>query len=237
MWQRDIILANDPKHGEKKNETHMTDLLLLSNNRPSQLKLCLDSALEYIRGINQVYVIYHCDDAYYLGYEKLKQMYPDVIFLQPLSCLNTSFKRLVLDALFGCQDPSPYVTISSDQVIVKEEIILNTYIDLIQKTHAYGVYFHLGKEKNRSFHKKEKIDEGVYAWNLKYGNGPWSHPNALKMTLYQKIAIERDLKEMPFNGISSLIQSWRRLDKKGRIGLFCEKPKTFDILFDSPPKI
>ena len=187
-----------PSH-EKK-----TDIILFSDNCPKRLDLCLKSIQKKVKGIGNISVIYWSDQYHTFSYQKMKHWYPEIYFITPMEEKGLDFKALFMSALVGKANSSSYVLLSSDQVIVKEEIFLPHCIQAMQRFHAYGFYFHLGKQK------KHKCLEEMHSWLIGQGQKELREPNTLKMTLYRKVDLERDFKYMKFNSPEELVALWTR---------------------------
>ena len=96
----------------------------------------------------------------------------------------------------------------------------------MRRTGAYGFYLHLGKENERRFGK------GVYSWNIRQGKGSFERPDSLKMGLYRRLDLERDLQELKFDSIEDLINVWADHAPNHRVGLSFEEPKVSTFSFD-----
>lgn len=204
---------------EKTFSEKVADLILFSNNSPSDLKGCLESCLTEVQGIQKVHVIYETSEAYYLAYEKLKKLYPHVHFVRPMHYGGETFKQAVSDVLCGEGNLSPYVILSSDQVRVQSSISLSSCIGAMRKAGAYGFYFHLGKEGEADPMK------GIYAWNIPGGKKSIETPDALQMGLYRRLDLERDLKDLSFNSPSEMVAAWTDHAPSHRIGLSFEEAR------------
>ncbi len=186
-----------------KNEKRV-DLILFSDNRPERLDLCLKSIKTQVKGIGDISVIYWSDKYHLFSYQKMIHRYPKIIFMTPFREKGLDFKTLFMNALIGNANSSPYILLSSDQIIVTEEISLPICIRAMQKFRAYGFYFHLGQEK------KNNCLEEMYSWFIGQGQKELREPNTLKMTLYRKVDLERDFKYQQFDSPEELIMLWAR---------------------------
>jgi len=190
------------------------DVILFSQNRPQKLQLCLASIQNNVKGIGKISVIYDCDEQAYSAYEKIKMGHPQVDFIRQGIF---DFKNTFFQTLTGSEVGSPYVILSSDQVVVQEEIVLSPCIEAMRKTRAYGFYFHLGKAGSQE-------ERGIFSWVIDNGKNAWREPNVLKMTLYRKIDLERDFKTAAFNNLSEWIELWAKREAH-HFGLSFEHPK------------
>ena len=205
-----------------KNSQNLADLMIFSENHPDQLKTCLESSNTYLQGIHRIYVIYDCNEKSFAGYERLKQQFPHVNFIRPAYYARSDFKDSVLNVLL--ENSSSYVILTTDQVSLKQNISLSVCVEAMRKTRAYGFYFHLGKgeEETRGV---GIVPDGVYMWNIRKNEGPWGEPDSLKMGLYRRLDLEKDLKNLSFSSTQSLISAWTCAYDSYRVGLSFEEPK------------
>lgn len=204
---------------EKTFSESIVDLMVFSENSPKDLKECLKSCQNFLRGIESIYVIYECTESTYLSYEELKKYFPKVHFIRPIEYGESTFKQAVTQALWGSGHGSPYVILSTDQVRIHAPILLSSCVGAMRKTGAYGFYLHLGKGEEDRFVK------GVYSWNIRKGEGPFQSPDALQMGLYRRLDLERDLRELSFNSTYDLINTWADHAPNYRVGLSFEEAR------------
>lgn len=204
---------------EKSFSESIVDLMIFSENTPEDLRECLDSSQSFLRGIDSIHVIYTCNEETYISYEKLKETYSNVHFIRSIDYGNATFKQVVTQALWGAGHASPYVILSTDQMRIHAPVFLSSCIGAMRRTGAYGFYLHLGKGDEKRFGK------GVYSWNIRQGEGSFERPDALKMGLYRRLDLERDLRELTFDSIEDLINVWADHAPNYRMGLTFEEPK------------
>ena len=204
---------------EKTFSESIVDLMLFSENTPDDLKGCLKSCQNFLKGIDSIHVIYKCTEVTYVSYEKLKKQYPNVHFVRPVDYGEATFKQAVTQALWGSGHVSPYVMLSTDQARLNAPIHLLSCVGAMRKTGAYGFYFHLGKGNENHFRK------GIYSWNIRQGEGPFQRPDALQMSLYRRLDLEKDLRELTFNSAADLVNAWADHAPDYRIGLSFEKSR------------
>lgn len=189
------------------------DVILFSQNRPQKLKRCLESIKGNIQGLGRIAIIYDCDEKAFAAYEKVKESYPEVDFIRQS---EFGFKQTFFQTL-SQKGGSSYVILSSDHVVVQEEVALTPCIEAMRKSCAYGFYFHLGRQGVEE-------SEGIYSWVIDKAQDVWREPNVLKMTLYRKIDLERDFKDASFTSVNEWIDLWARRDAH-HFGLSFEKSK------------
>ncbi|MCB1110220.1 MAG: glycosyltransferase family 2 protein, partial [Chlamydiia bacterium] len=199
---------------EKVYTEALVDLILLSEDSPQDLAACLASCQEYLQGISAIHVIYQSSDSNFHAYEQVKSRYPGVRFTHGGAGLKTE----ILHSLWRHAASSPYVILSTDQVGVSTSISLPVCIAAMQKTQAYGFYFHLGREG-------AKQGEGVYSWNICRAEGAFKNPDVLQMGLYRRLELEQEIKTLSFSTIQDLIQAWTNGTDRYRVGLSFEESK------------
>ncbi|MCB1107149.1 MAG: glycosyltransferase family 2 protein [Chlamydiia bacterium] len=201
---------------EKVCEEALVDVILLSEEAPEDLDLCLTSCKRFLRGVSNIHVIYQCTEKSYAAYQQLKAKFPQVCFTRPLNYGEMTFKETILHSLCSNGRFSPYVLLSTDQVQLSKPVTLPVCIAAMRKTQAYGFYLHLGKEE-------EAIEQGgVYSWNIHRGKGAFKTPDALQMGLYRRLDLEKDLRKLHFKSIHDLISAWANDSVRYRLGLSFE---------------
>lgn len=199
-------------------QRNLADLLIFSNNQPYQLQHCIESSLTYLEGMDTIHVLYQCNSENFSAYEHLKKCFPHVNFIPSTCHTQSNFKSSLLSTLL--EHTSSYVLLSTDQMVFKQKVSIFSCIEAMRKTRAYGFYLHLGKEKD-----KRSLDEGIYMWNTRRIEGPFQKPDTLKMGLYRRLDLEKDLRDLPFTSVESLIGAWAHHTSSYRIGLSFEKAK------------
>jgi len=197
----------------------LVDLVLLSEDSPKQLDACLASCEKNLNGIATIHVIYQCTEKNFNDYEMVKQVHSGVRFARSLDYDEAQLKKAILRSLWRNAESSPYVLLSTDQVEVSEAISLPVCVAAMQKTHAYGFYFHLSRED------REPLQEGIYSWNIRRGEGSFKNPDALQMGLYRRLDLEKDIKKLSFYSVHGLIRAWADEIDCYRIGLSFEESR------------
>jgi len=114
------------------------------------------------------------------------------------------FKMAFFSSLSNGGGVSPYVVLSSDDVVVKEEVVLTPCIEAMRKSSAYGFYFHLGALSSL------QTQEAIFSWMIEKGKEQWREPNKLKMALYRKVDLERDFRTVSLRSKEDLIRFWEK---------------------------
>lgn len=193
------------------------DLVLLSENTPEDLKVCLLSCEQHLSGVAEIHVIYQCTEKTFSEYEALKRDFPNVSFTRPLDYGKANLKNEMLHSLWRHADSSPYVLLSSDQVSISRNVSLSMCVAAMRKTKADGFYFHLGSQGGKAG------EEGIYSWNIRKAEGAHRRPDALQMGLYRRLDLEKELKKLSFLSIHELVEAWGGECDRYRIGLSFEE--------------
>ncbi len=191
------------------------DLVVYSFDRPMQLYAFLESAYQYMSGIEEVIVIYRASsERYHESYEKVKQDFPSARYLQQSGKPQLDFKPLTVEAVFD--SPSRYVVFAVDDIIVKDYISCSDDIRVLEEHNAYGFYYRLGKHLSYCYTMNASQDvpplrevaSGIYAWRFDQGQHDWGYPNTVDMTLYRKKDIESFFKHGNYNTPNTLEGHW-----------------------------
>lgn len=221
-----------PWHDFSKDEERV-DLLIFSYNRPLQLYAFLESSEKHLENLHRQYVIYRAgNDHYEKGYEKVKEAFPNVIYIrQSVDNPYEEFAPVVRKTIFDRNvSTARYISFAFDDFLIKESIDFKEAVSLLKETGAYGFYFCLGN--NLKDHPKDQrllIQEGVFGWQFSTMDGEWRVPNSLKMTLFNKEDIEVDFINMKFHSPNILEALWNENANLSRIGLYYDRSKAVSL--------
>lgn len=230
-------LACFPK---KTSQKEKADILIFSCDRPLQLYACLESIYQYMSGFETLSVLYRAsNEQFAAGYKKLKKDFPQVHFVAQSNNYKKDFKPLLMKTAF--KNPSKYILFGVDDIVVKDFTDLNTCMEFMEKTNAYGFYLRFGKHISYCYQAAAEqslplslpVANGVYAWKFDQASYDWAFPNSVDMTLYRKKNLEAHFKLLKFNAPNSLEFSWaRECRPKESIGLYFESSKIVNIPFN-----
>ncbi|MCB1107753.1 MAG: glycosyltransferase, partial [Chlamydiia bacterium] len=182
-------LKENPWHDTQADQEKI-DIVVFSDNRPLQLYAFLESANRYVSYLNQYFVIYRAgNDHYEQGYQKVKEAFPDVVYLrQSVESPHEDFAPLLQKAVFDrYTSQARFVAFALDGSIVKDFIDLEDAAHALKATGAHGFYFRLGRNlKTHSDEKRIPIFAGIQAWQFEGMEGEWGIPNSVDMTLFRK---------------------------------------------------
>jgi hypothetical protein len=214
------------------------DLVIYSFDRPMQLYAFLESAQQYMSGIDEVVVIYRASSAAYdASYSIVKQTFPSVIYLQQSEKPLLDFKPLTVQAVFD--SPSRYVVFAVDDIVVKDYIRCSDDIQTLEQHNAYGFYYRLGSHLSYCYTMNasqavpplKQVADGIYSWHFNQAQHDWGYPNTVDMTLYRKKDIESFFKNGNYNTPNTLEGRWS--GQAGpimrRIGLCYESSKMVNL--------
>lgn len=204
---------------EQTFSNEIVDLLLFSDNTPDDLRECLESCQRFLVGIHSIHVIYEWNQETAPFYERLKEIYSNINFVNSKECSQEGFKQMVGRVIWGSNQSSPYVILSTDQVKINAPIQLSSCVNAMRKTGAYGFYLHLGKADDAP------LMQGVYSWNISQEKGGFQRPDQLQMGLYRRLDLEKDFRKLTFHSASDLINAWADHGAQYRVGLSFETPK------------
>ncbi|MFS8564222.1 MAG: glycosyltransferase family 2 protein [Rhabdochlamydiaceae bacterium] len=177
---------------DKKVVANKADLIVFSFDGPMQLYALLESTYKYVENRGEVCVIYRSSSPEFSqGYERVKDSFPMVKFLEQGQEPRKDFKPLVLQALnSGIGDHVAFIV---DDIIVKDSIDLNACIEAMEEAQAYGFYLRLGRNLNHCYmqdspQKMPPLTQvgKALAWQFGGSEGDWGYPNTVDFTLYRK---------------------------------------------------
>src|SRR5690242_6447246 len=103
--------------------THNVDAVIFSFDRPLQLYALLESIEKYMRGLNEIHVIYRSSNTeYQTAYLHVFEHYPSVKQHAQGANPKQDFKPLTLQATFD--SPAEYVIFAVDDIVVKDMVDL-----------------------------------------------------------------------------------------------------------------
>lgn len=217
-------LSASPKLGVKKNQTATSDLLVFSNDGPLQLFSFLESLKCYGQGFDQVHIYYNATSATFeRGYELVKQNFPTYNF-------HTSEENfpLLLHTLLSAPS-SDYITFANDQIVMKDQIHIPSTIHLLEKTGAYGFFFHLGLHLDTIPKEMISIGENCYIWQFSLGEKDWKRSNTLQMTLYRKEDVKTFIHYLPAHSAPKFCKDWTTGFDVTRHGLCYKSSKALEV--------
>ncbi len=150
------------------------DLIVFSYNRPLQLYALLESTQKYIKGLDNIFVVYRASKAAFeKEYQVVKDTFTEVNYFSQGNNPKADFKPLTLKAFNGSS--SKYVVFAVDDIIVKDSIDIDFDVQMLKKTNAYGMFYRLGKNLTRCYPyncrqpvpRLKNVQDGVYQWNFK----------------------------------------------------------------------
>jgi len=203
-------LAHTPYH-PKEMDRPAADLVIFSLDRCMQLHACLESIQKYVRGMNNIYVIYvSTNEKYDEGYDKLKQMFPSIFFIRQPAPVDETFKSTFLQFLFDeNENHSQYVVFGVDSSILKDYVDMHLVVDMMETTNAYAFFLCLGNiELQKRLPPIYSLANNTYTWQFHHGEGVWNWPHNLDMTVYRKKDIKELLYQLEYNNPNDLRKYW-----------------------------
>ncbi len=214
-------------HSDEPKERNV-DLIVFSFDRPLQLYALLESTHTYIKGLQDIHVIFRASNKQFEeGYEIVKKVYEKVVFHKQGENPRSDFKLLSLKAAFDSS--SSYVVFAVDDIVVKDSIDISACAEALEKYGAYGFYLRLGKNLTQcySMGREQRCpllkqeNRNIFSWQFNQSQLDWSYPHTVDMTVYRKKDIEKDLRMISYYTPNILEDMWMRYSRKimGRRGL------------------
>jgi glycosyltransferase involved in cell wall biosynthesis len=212
------------------------DLVIFSFDRPLQLYGALESIYRYLTNYQTLTVLYRVSDARFnAAYELVKASFPKVRYIKQSDTPRKDFKPLLVHAIFD--SPAEYIVFGVDDMIMKDFVDLKFCRQMLEKTGAYGFYLRFGRHIQLSymFKKPEPVppsiplSNGVYAWDLRFGQDDWAFANSMDMTIYRKADLKKCFTELKYKTPNSLEFIWAHHPPANTIGLYFEQSKMVNL--------
>ncbi len=197
-------------------------VLIFSKNRACQLELLLRS-LDIKVKQKSVRVLYTCDPEYQAAYEKLKKLYPDVVFMP-----ESDFRRQVIESI-----TDDYLLFETD-----DDVMIDSFSEDCPEFRKFEsnedimcLNLRMSRNYDYDFLKDRQVsipefDDGTWEWR-KYRHD-WGYPWNTSAHIFRKKDLLPVLETSEFSSPHSLEFSMRRWqDKPLMIGF--EKAKFIDI--------
>lgn len=215
--------------------SNKVDLVVFSYNRPMQLYAFLESASQYLQGIETATVIYRADCEYETGYDIVKEQFGDVSFLCQQNAPQ-DFWELFKKAVFG-SEKSQYILFSVDDIIVKDYVDLDYCSRLIEQEQAYAFILRLGLNIDHCYMLNlstpvplaRLVAPSIYKYKFSDGQADWAYPNTLDMGLYRKSDVEKTIFKLKWNYPNECEGRWASLANLNQYGLFFEESKVVNL--------
>jgi len=149
---------------------------------------------------------------------KIRQRFPDVIFIPYTEMGSKSLKNRLLDSL-SCSKHN-HCVITTDTFNIIQPIDITQTIIVLEKTFADKFYYNRSASQLAS--RFVSIDDDIYAWKFTSGLHGWRGVNGVDdMILCRRADFIKDIKKMNFDTIYGLINMMHQpTDLKKRLGLF-----------------
>lgn len=225
-------------------EEKKSDLVIFSFDRPIQLYSLLESMEQYVKGLNQIHVIYRASyDPYRQAYEDVQEKFPHVKFISQSTKPHEDFKPLLMKCLFE-ESSSDYILFSVDDMMFKDYANVTEAITQMEKTGAYFFSLRLGDHVDYcymgEFHQEIpyylNLSPTIFGWQIDAARGDWTYPNSVDLTLYRKEDVKKVLEHISFRHPNELEIAWckytkpfSRISLQRRVGLTYRTSKALNL--------
>lgn len=232
-----IMNADEQK---KTNNKPNVDLIIFSYNRPLQLYAYLESVQKYVTGLKETFLLYRAgNDDFEKAYQEVFKTFTHVkTFRQVSQPPQISFKPLLLEILLK-HSHGDYILFGVDDNLVTDSVDINTCVQAIEQTNAYGFYlrhgfnttqcYTLSIEQDQPLPPLKEVAPDIFAWQFKTGTYDWNYPNSLDMTLFRKKDIQEPLITMDYKTPNTLDVTWDHAADRTKIGLCFKYSKMLNI--------
>jgi len=209
-----------------------TSAIIFSKDRPLQLHALLSSFCFHVRGISDLYILYHCStEEYGDAYKKLVSQFSEFTFVRESSFHNDTLgllNRIRGRKLFFLVDD--IIFIDEFNVAAIQNIDLRSYVVSL-RLHPKVTYSYMLKRSEKPPHFSQKYDSLLeFDWSL--GEVDWAYPLSVDGHIFEALEIRRLIKRSRFYAPNSLEASLQRFTKKIAIrkkGLCFTTPKIINF--------
>lgn len=217
------------------NQTTNGDIVIFSNENPTQLFALLESIETFVQGVGATYVVYEAKNQDIIDlYEEVREAFPEI----KLIAKEKEFKSQLLSILNSSQSLSRHVVFASDALFIKEPIDLNEAIHTLDTSKAYGLYFshHLNFKYSRELMRHLPLPpaqalrgisskETPFAWQFSAGIDDWNTPDPFSFALHRKAEVIKGLEPLDFEDSETLSRQWCEYLPEDQVGLFFQRAK------------
>ena len=229
-----------------QNEEHRkkADLIIFSYHRPLQLYALLESMEKYVKGLQNISVIYRSDDEKFTkAYEKVNKRFSNVNFIMQTHP-KKDFQPLLLDTL---QRSNDYIIFAVDDILFKDYVDISHCLESLEKTKSYffslrlgdHITYHYMGDYPQPIPHHIMLSDNVMGWHIDAAKGDWYYPTSVDVTIYRKEDILQDFTSFSFHNPNSLEINWFEFYKKKhlkkdryRTGLCYTKSKAVNLPFN-----
>ncbi len=194
------------------------DMILFSTNQPFQLGVSLESVYRYVRGVDQIHVMYDTASAHKQAYEDLKKRYPKVIFREQ-DALSSEFKPMLMSLLKDTSNQNAYIVLATDRMLIKDPIYLQDCTNALSQTKAFA--FFLDNQAISIAPNSNSVSNRIHIIEIE----PAKIAEPFNMVIYSRADIIQELDNLDFKNPKSLLKSWSQHSDTRRLGLFYDACK------------
>ena len=187
---------------------------------PEKLTQLLDSLKTYVKGIDQIFIMYRpLSSQETTDYATIQKLYPEIEF-----CLISDHRSNFIDALFALyqKTKNSYILFAKGDTKFQKPLSLHECIRNLENTNAYAFYFKLSAQDGRSAYTNLPLIEcqnNVFAWNFAFARDKWSSANSLDLVLHKKTDSLTEILQSHYdltpNGLEAVWANEGNLDRLG----------------------
>ncbi len=194
------------------------DAFIVCKYSVSGINVLIDNIKSMTKSLGKIHVFFRDTEENKTSCRKLKQQYPEVIFV-PYSAEGVkSLKNRLLDSL-SCSG-NEHFFIATDTFSLVKPIDLSHAIYNLEKTFAYR--FYLNRDFSQITARYIALDDIVCAWKFSYSVQGWHGVNMVNdVILCRKSDFLKDIKGVRFDTVYGLVNILHHVDINDmRVGLF-----------------
>lgn len=227
------LLSCLPNHDYPK---QTADLLIFSEDRPMQLYALLESIQSFVFGLRKTIVVYETSSSEMESqYLDLKMNFPNIQFFK----MEENGKSLIQSIAFNSpSSPSKHIILAQDTLLVTDIIDFTKAIHALDLSRAYALFptHHGGLEFSAELMRHQPLPPAIplrglangeppFAWQFSEGIDDWNSPNPFSFALFRKEDLKKTFKNLTFDSLENIIQTWSLQIPENGIGLYYPKAK------------
>jgi len=190
----------------------MIDAMIFSKNRPLQLNSLLES-IKFFSNLADISVLYKYDDAYMPGLQKVKELHPDVGFLE-----EKDFESQVKSFLGRSKK---FCVFFVDDILFKDQVDFDIPCQILQNNPSFLTFsLRLGTHLTYCYPTSSNqsvpngaVNSGFFIWNWKQAEHDWGYPLSVDGHIFRRTDLESWTSHLRFknpNQFESELQKIRK---------------------------
>jgi glycosyltransferase involved in cell wall biosynthesis len=204
-------------------ENAQADVFIVCKSNPEAALELLQDVYDKVRFLHKIHLFFTDSLESKAFCRRLKQVYPDVIFVPYTSTGGKSLKNRLLDSLSAMA--VDHVILTMDSCSLHQECDVSQLIYDLEKTYAYN--FYMSRDSSQLTARYIDFEDGICAWKFLCSINGWRGINSVDdVILYRKSDLIKDIQLSDLDTTNNLVSVMRLKNKKiPRVGLFFKDSK------------